>query len=202
MFKKLNKKRLSFLLLVPSILVPITLVSCGNSNETSQSSAEEAPDIVDNSNNQYSVFEVQGKSVLSFSGNSATNKTVEELKNEIWSSADWTEQTVSSVKTYTAMNFKEVASFQNFLTTHNSFKNTSTSTSAGVDLNLNDVNFNNITSDLVIGVVSVGEVTSESFSSISVSFVFSLKEGSVWKNNQKNYGLVFSMTFMNMNTSS
>ncbi|MDE6894186.1 MAG: hypothetical protein K2J02_02285, partial [Malacoplasma sp.] len=125
MVKKFNKKRLSFLLLVPSILVPITLVSCGNSNETSQSS-NETSDIVDNSNNQYYVTETQNGSVLTFSGiSNENNKTVEDFKNEIWSSADWNQQSMDSITTYTALNFREVSNFQTFVTTYiNLFKNT------------------------------------------------------------------------------
>ena len=197
MVKKFNKKRLSFLLLVPSIFVPITLVSCGNSNETSQSS-NETSDIVDNSNNQYYVTETQNGSVLMFSGNSNENKTVEDLKNEIWSSADWNEQVIeSSTTSYTALNFRESSNFQTFLSTYATFKNNNI-TGASVDLNLSDVNSNAISSDLVIGTVSIVESKSEQFSSLAVGFVFALKEGAVWKNSQKNYIVSFTMMFMNV----
>lgn len=203
MVKKFNKKRLSFLLLVPSILVPITLVSCGNSNETSQSS-NETSDIVDNSNNQYYVTETQNGSVLTFSGiSNENNKTVEDFKNEIWSSADWNQQSMDSITTYTALNFREVSNFQTFVTTYiNLFKNTNTTTGSSVDLNLSDVNSNAISSDLVIGTVSIVESKSEQFSSLSVGFIFTLKEGVVWKNSQKNYIVSFTIVFMNasMNT--
>ncbi|MDE5949388.1 MAG: hypothetical protein K2G54_00750, partial [Malacoplasma sp.] len=198
MVKKFNKKRLSFLLLVPSILVPITLVSCGNSNETSQSS-NETSDIVDNSNNQYYVTETQNGSVLTFSGiSNENNKTVEDFKNEIWSSADWNQQSMDSITTYTALNFREVSNFQTFVTTYiNLFKNTNTTTGSSVDLNLSDVNSNAISSDLVIGTVSIVESKSEQFSSLSVGFIFTLKEGVVWKNSQKNYIVSFTIVFMN-----
>ncbi|MDE6646024.1 MAG: hypothetical protein K2J69_01775, partial [Malacoplasma sp.] len=203
MVKKFNKKRLSFLLLVPSILVPITLVSCGNSNETSQSS-NETSDIVDNSNNQYYVTETQNGSVLMFSGiSNENNKTVEDFKNEIWSSADWNQQSMDSITTYTALNFREVSNFQTFVTTYiNLFKNTNTTTGSSVDLNLSDVNSNAISSDLVIGTVSIVDSKSEQFSSLSVGFIFTLKEGVVWKNSQKNYIISFTIMFMNtsMNT--
>ncbi|MDE5952890.1 MAG: hypothetical protein K2O21_01045 [Malacoplasma sp.] len=205
MVKKFNKKRLSFLLLVPSILVPITLVSCGNSNETSQSS-NETSDIVDNSNNQYYVTETQNGSVLMFSGiSNENNKTVEDFKNEIWSSADWNQQSMDSITTYTALNFREVSNFQTFVTTYiNLFKNTNTTTGSSVDLNLSDVNSNAISSDLVIGTVSIVDSKSEQFSSLSVGFIFTLKEGVVWKNSQKNYIISFTIMFMNtsMNTAS
>ncbi|MDE5767092.1 MAG: hypothetical protein K2H56_00940 [Malacoplasma sp.] len=203
MVKKLSKKRLSFLFLVPSILVPITLVSCGNSNETSQQEQkEEASDIVNNSNNQYFVAETQNGSVLMFSGNSSENKTVDDLKNEIWNSADWDEQTIDSMTTYTALNFRETNNFQTFLSTYASFKNINTTTAASVDLNLSDVNSDAISSDLVTGTVSIVESKSEQFSYLVVGFIFELKEGAVWKNSQKNYIVSFTMTFMNMNTTS
>lgn len=205
-------KKLLPLFLVGSfaLAMPIALVSCGtstseNSNQDTQYQEEikTTNDIISRVNEKYVVdffLSADGEfnSLNVVSDLNQITKSIEEFQKEIFPEGKWYKHKQDSTYGvyYEAQNFKNIEGFKTFINYSDDWSTYvyDDSKENGINLNgqldLKDLMFENINSDLLDGKVKIFDRDK-----VTVEVSFIPKENVVWKSNNENYHVWFCLYF-------